>query len=134
LEKIISVCENKDFRRIYGRGKTVVKPQIVLYYLKSGKPVTRIGVTTSKKIGNAVMRNRSRRIIKAAVRELYPKINKGYDLIIVARGRTPYLKSTEICSVLSGILKDAHLVKTEETEHKRIVKNEKDFSVYNKIL
>ena len=51
-----------------------------------------MGITTGKKIGNAVKRNRARRIIREAVRALLPEMRSGFDIILVARGKTPYLK------------------------------------------
>lgn len=81
-------------------------PQIVIYISKNRLNTLRVGITTSKKIGNAVMRNRSRRIIREAFRELAPNIRRGYDLILVARGKTPYIKSTDIKKQLTK-----HLIK-----------------------
>ncbi len=60
----------------------------------------RFGMTTSKKIGNAVKRNRSRRIMREAFLSLLPHLKRGYDIVLVARGRTPYLKSDDILSEL----------------------------------
>lgn len=50
--------ENKDFRRLYHRGKSYVSPVLVTYVMKNRKAGLRIGFTTSKKIGIAVQRNR----------------------------------------------------------------------------
>ncbi len=96
MEKLIPICENRDYRRIYARGKSIVTPQIVIYISKNRLGTLRVGVTTSKKIGNAVMRNRSRRIIREAFRQISPNIKRGFDIILVARGKTPYLKSTDV--------------------------------------
>ncbi|MCI8360404.1 MAG: ribonuclease P protein component [Clostridiales bacterium] len=87
---------NKDFRRLYGRGKSRVHPALVTYVMKNRAGYCRIGVTTSKKIGCAVERNRARRVITAAWRELCPLISGGYDLVFVARARTPGVKSSEL--------------------------------------
>lgn len=110
MEKLIPLCENRDFRRIYSRGKTIVTPQIVIYISKNRTREVRLGITTSKKIGNAVKRNRSRRIIREAFRIVAPKIKRGNDLIIVARGKTPYLKSTDIQKQLEIQLKKAGIL------------------------
>ena len=48
--------ENKDFRRLYHRGKSYVSPVLVTYVMKNRKAGLRIGFTTSKKIGIAVQR------------------------------------------------------------------------------
>ena len=64
--------------------------------LKNRRGLVRVGITTSKKIGNAVQRNRSRRVIREAFRQLAPQVRPGVDLVFVARGKTPHVKSTEV--------------------------------------
>lgn len=108
--KLNSICENRDYKRIYSRGKSIVTPQLVIYISKNRQKNLRVGITTGKKIGNAVLRNRARRIIREAVRELSPRIKPGNDLVFVARGKTPYLKSTDITAVLLKQLKSAGLL------------------------
>jgi ribonuclease P protein component len=108
---ILSLSENKDFRRIYARGKSFVAPVLVTYVLKNRTNNVRVGITTSKKIGNAVKRNRSRRVIRAAYREIAPSVKDGYDLIFVARTRTPFVKSTDLVKIVSSQLKQAGVLK-----------------------
>ena len=103
----LPIKENKDFRRIYAKGKSFVAPVVVTYVLKNRSKNVRVGITTSKKIGNAVKRNRARRVIREAFRILAPDVKPGYDFILVARGKTPYVKSTDIVRVLSAQLKKA---------------------------
>lgn len=91
---------NKEFRRLYGRGKSAVGPVLVTYVLKNRLGYTRIGITTGKKIGCAVQRNRARRVILAAWRALLPDINGGYDIVFVARGKTPYVKSNDVLTCM----------------------------------
>ena len=86
---------NSDFRRVYARGKVYTDPALVTYVLKNRAGICRIGITASKKIGNAVQRNRARRVIRAAT-EMLPGIAGGYDIVFVARTKTIRKKSTEI--------------------------------------
>lgn len=95
-QQMISICQNHDFRRVYSRGKSYVTPAVVIYVLKNRTGRVRFGITTSKKIGNAVLRNRSRRIIKEAWRQIFPFVRPGCDYIFVARGKTPYLKMQDV--------------------------------------
>lgn len=95
---------NKDFRRLYGRGKTQVSPYLVTYYIKNRNGEINVGITTGKKLGNAVNRNRARRIIGAALRENLPHIKLGYDFVFVARNRILSVKSTVISEVLKNQL------------------------------
>ena len=96
MEKLVPICRNNDFRRIYARGKSYVSPLVVVYALKNRTKNVRVGITTSKKVGNAVQRNRSRRVIREAFRALAPRVRPGFDLVLVARGKTPYVKSTDV--------------------------------------
>ena len=107
MEKLVPICRNNDFRRIYARGKSYVSPLVVVYALKNRTKNVRVGITTSKKVGNAVQRNRSRRVIREAFRALAPRVRPGFDLVLVARGKTPYVKSTEVLRHMERQLKAA---------------------------
>ena len=107
MEKLVTICRNNDFRRIYARGKSYVTPLVVVYVLKNRTKNVRVGITTSKKIGNAVERNRCKRVIRAAYRSLLPEINGNYDFVFVARSKTKFKKSTEIQGIMSAMLQKA---------------------------
>lgn len=93
------IKENRDFRRIYNRGKSAVANEFVLYAC-GGKPgKVRLGITVSKKIGSAVRRNRAKRVITAAFRECAKDIPQG-DFVIVARSRILRAKSTRVAEIL----------------------------------
>ena len=107
---------NSDFRRLYNRGKAVTDPALVIYYSKNRAGICRIGITTSKKIGNAVERNRSRRVIKEAFRKVCPDVLPCYDIVMVARSKTKYVKSTRIEDIMRNIFQQEGMLKTEIEE------------------
>lgn len=92
--------ENRDFKRLYGRGKSIVGPALVTYVMRNRAGYCRIGITASKKIANAVGRNRIRRIIRAAFRQCSPMIADGYDIVFVARTRTLSLSIDEMYEIM----------------------------------
>ena len=94
--KYTTITSNRDFQRIYRRGRSFVSPVLVTYALKNKNNNLRIGITTSKKVGKAVRRNRSRRVIRAAFYDLGADQSAPYDIIFVARTRTAYVKSQEV--------------------------------------
>ena len=97
-EKIVL---NKDFKRVYGRGQSYVSPVLVSYVLKNKTGKLRYGITTGKKIGGAVERNRARRVIAAAFRDCAQNIEcSGVDIVFVARTRTVSSKSTDLTQVM----------------------------------
>lgn len=97
--------ENKDFRRLYYRGESKASDCLVTYAMKRRGRGCRYGITTSKKIGNAVARNRSRRVIRAAYRILEPQINGSWDFVFVARGKTAEVKMQSVLRQMEKHLK-----------------------------
>lgn len=116
LQNYVSLNLNKDFQRLYYRGKSVAKPALVVYATKNRAGICRIGITTGKKIGNAVERNRSRRIIRAAFQSVLKsgRINGNWDIVFVARTRTKFQKSTQIERAMLAAFSELKI--TEEKE------------------
>ena len=102
--KTLSIKRNNDFLRIYRRGKSVADSHVICYVSPNRLGKVRLGLTTSKKIGNAVARNRARRVLRAAFREVYPMIKPGFDIILVARTKTTFTKSTALTPILTAHL------------------------------
>ncbi len=111
MRAYLTLKENRQFQRAYKRGKSFVSPCLVSYVIKNNTNNLQIGITTSKKIGKAVQRNRCRRIIRAAFFELKPQIKDGYDIVFVARAKTPFVKSTDILSAMKNHLQQAKVLK-----------------------
>ena len=111
MEEYVSINLNRDFQRAYAKGKSFVSPVLVTYVLKNRKHALRIGITTSKKTGNAVRRNRSRRIIREAFRTMPREIKSGFDLVFVARAKTTKMKSTDPRCGMMQQLKSAGVLK-----------------------
>lgn len=111
MKRTVTIKSNCDFRRIYGRGKSFQSPALVSYVMKNRAGICRIGITTSKKIGNAVERNRCRRVIRAAYASLEDRISGNFDIIFVARGRTKYIKSGPLAEIMLSQLQSAGVIK-----------------------
>ena len=109
MKKFYKIKTNRDFHRIYNRGKNYVAPTIVTYVRHRKGDGVHLGITASKKIGGAVQRNRAKRVITAAFRECLPNIVGGCEFIIVARTRILGAKSTEVASILKKQLKAAQV-------------------------
>lgn len=109
-----TVKSNSDFRRAYARGKSYPDPALVTTVIKNRAGVSRIGITTGKKIGGAVQRNRARRVIRAAFAEIGGGVKPGYDIIFIARSKTCFVKSTQLVPVMRRHLTAAGLLSGEE--------------------
>ena len=100
--------DNRNYRYVYRRGKSYPSKNLVLIHLKGRDQ--KFGFSVSSKVGNAVTRNRARRVLRAALYEVLPPDVGGYDLVLVARGQTPRLKSTQVAKTLERQLRAAGLV------------------------
>ncbi len=101
--------QNWEFHRAYNRGTSLVSPEFVLYVTKGKKGLLRLGITTGKKIGTAVSRNRAKRIITAAFDVCAPHIPIGHDCVVVARTRILNKKSNIVAASMMRLLKKQEL-------------------------
>lgn len=111
MSEMITLNENRDFRRLYSRGRSFASPLLVTYVMKNRTGNVRIGITTGKKMGKAVLRSRARRVIREAYRELSDDLKPGFDLVFVARSKTPFVKSYDILRAMKKELKDAGVLR-----------------------
>lgn len=87
MKHTISLKLNRDFRRLYAKGKSAVSPYFAVYYRKNRLNFNRLGITVGGKLGNAVTRNRLRRRIKEIYRTNETRFLAGYDIVVVGRTR-----------------------------------------------
>ena len=90
-----SLVLNTQFKKLYRKGKSSVLPSVVVYAKPNGLKHNRLGITVSKKLGKAVIRNRAKRRLREVFRLTSAQMAQGYDFVLVARGRTatcPYDK------------------------------------------
>lgn len=88
VKATVTLKENRDFRRLYRKGATAVDRCMVLYCRRNRLGRNRYGFTVSTKLGKAVVRNRARRRLREVVRLEEGKLTPGWDIVVVARGRT----------------------------------------------
>ena len=88
MKRSVTIKENYEFRRLYSKGTCAVTPSVVVYCRKNNRPGNRLGVTVSTKLGHAVVRNRARRRLRELFRLSQAQMPQGYDILLVARGKT----------------------------------------------
>ncbi len=107
---LVSLKENREFGRIYRKGKSIAGDCLVLYYRKNNLGINRLGLTVSKKVGKAVVRNRIRRRIKENLRLLEDQLPLSYDFVIVARVKAAGSDYHKIGSCLRYLLRKSSLL------------------------
>lgn len=101
LKIYTTIKKNLEFKKIYYNAPYKIGFLTVIYYKKNKDKSLNLGITVSKKVGNAVKRNRVRRIILAAYKEFDKTENlEGFSLIIVARKNSVDKKMWDILKEL----------------------------------
>jgi len=106
------LCKNEQFQAVYRRGKSFANRLLVMYVLPNNCDIRRVGVAAGKKLGNAVMRNRVKRLLREAYRLHQHEFVNGIDLILV--GRRPLVQANltqTVEALLSVAAKAGILVK-----------------------
>ncbi len=85
MQRQFRLRRGEDFAGVREHGKTYHHRLMSLSVRANNLAFNRYGFITSKRLGNAVTRNRARRILREAARQLHPQLNPGYDIVIVAR-------------------------------------------------
>ena len=91
-----SLKNNYEFRRLYNKGKSAAALNVVVYCRKNRKPYNQVGFTVGTKVGKAVTRNLIRRRLREVYRRNEESFSAGWDIVIVARTRSPLATYSEL--------------------------------------
>lgn len=104
MKKNEIIKNNSHFQRLYKKGKSLVSPCLVCYIKKRNDSKVLVGITVSKKVGGAVERNRAKRVLRVAANEMKKKGLSGAEMLLVARSKTPFVKSNRVACELFDLL------------------------------
>ena len=91
MKRTNRIRKNNDFKRIINNRNLIKSNEFNVYYCNNNLSLTRIGISVSSKIANAVMRNRIKRQIKSFINDLMT-LDKNIDIVIIVR--EDYKKNT----------------------------------------
>lgn len=117
MKKKFRIKKNEDFQQVFRKGVSFANRQFVVYILeKENQDYLRIGLSVSKKIGNAVMRNQIKRYIRQTFLELNGDIKEGYDYVIIARKPTSEMDFFQVKKSLIHVLKRGSAIKSTKNK------------------
>ncbi|MEG0829524.1 MAG: ribonuclease P protein component [Anaerovoracaceae bacterium] len=101
----------KDFSTIYNKGKSIGERYVVVFYRRNNLSYNRISFLASKKIGNSVIRNRARRLMKESYRQIFHLFGVGYDIIFIGRKTIIDSKCADVKKSMEAAAKKAKIIK-----------------------
>ncbi|GGJ64763.1 ribonuclease P protein component [Anoxybacillus voinovskiensis] len=108
MKKKYRIKKNKEFQQVFQQGKSMANRQFVVYVFdRPEQPFFRLGLSVSKKIGKAVVRNQVKRYIRQVFLELREQIAPGKDYVVIARIPTSEMNYAEVKKSLIHVLKKA---------------------------
>ncbi|MFS9093656.1 ribonuclease P protein component [Streptococcus sp. Marseille-Q3533] len=119
MRKSFRVKKEKDFNAIFQEGKSVANRKFVVYRLENSEQHFRVGLSVSKKLGNAVTRNQIKRRIRHVLITHKDQIIENLDFVVIARKGVEEMNYTEIEKNLLHVLKLANIYQEgNESEEK----------------
>jgi ribonuclease P protein component len=101
----VTLRRPRDFEALQREGAVRADPLLVVRARRTDLDVTRIGLSIGRRVGGAVVRNRTRRRMRAVLRSLAPDVRVGWDILLIAR---PSIASADQRALTAAIVRVLH--------------------------
>ena len=106
-----SLKSNRDFKNVYGNGRSYANRYLVMYVLENHLEKNRLGISVSKKVGNSVVRHHVTRLVRESYRLHEEMFNSGLDIVVIARKSADEISYREAESALLHLGGLQHILK-----------------------
>jgi ribonuclease P protein component len=110
MKKRLRLRRAKDFERLRQAGRVYRHPLLMISLAPNGLPHNRYGFIITRRLGNAVARNRVRRLLREILRRMHPQLRQGYDAVIIARPEATGQPMPVIQQSISEVLRSAAML------------------------
>jgi ribonuclease P protein component len=110
VQRRFRLTRSDDFKRVRRTGKSYADPLVVLKVSPNPEGRLQVGIAAGRSVGNAVRRNRAKRLLREGLRPLLPLLAAGWDLVLIARPGLPAASLTQARAALEPLLRRAGLM------------------------
>jgi ribonuclease P protein component len=114
VQRKFRLTRSEDFQRVRRKGKSYAHPLVVLIAEASETAGVRVGITAGRNVGNAIHRNRAKRLLREAMRPILPTLASAWDLMLVARPGLSKASLDQTRAALASLLRRAGLTSVDE--------------------
>ena len=116
MQSKFRLTRSEDFKRVRRIGKSYAHPLVVLVIQANNTSThVRVGVAAGRTTGNAVHRNRAKRLLREAMRPMLASLASGWDLILIARPGLVTATLEDTCLALRSLLQRAQILPADES-------------------
>ena len=110
MNRNFRLTQSTDFKRVRRSGKSYAHPFVVLVVSQTHGEKTHVAITAGQSVGDAVHRNRAKRLLREAIRPLLSKLKPGWNVILISRKQILETKLPEIHNSLEQLFSKANLI------------------------
>ena len=112
MNSALRLRRQADFEHVRRAGKVYRHPVLLISVCANALPHNRYGIVAGKRLGIAVARNRCKRRLRAALRQMHDTLRQGFDIIVVARRNLIGQPFAGLLRILSKLFMQAQLIET----------------------
>ena len=110
MQRRYRLRSRERFQEVRRTGKSRKDRLAILVFLRNDLPYSRFGFTASRRVGNAVQRNRAKRLLRESVRLRFKTIKPGWDMVFIARPAIVKQPFQQVDAACERLLKKAHML------------------------
>jgi len=107
VQRKYRLTRSDDFKRVRRYGKSYADPLVVLIVQPNATSNLQVGIAAGRSVGNAVQRNRAKRVLREALRPILPMLASGWDLVLIARPGLVPASLDQIRAAIQSLLRRA---------------------------
>jgi ribonuclease P protein component len=116
MERRLRLRRAQDFARLRHEGTTTQNRYMLMSRMPNGLTHNRYGLVTSGRVGGAVLRNRTRRLLRESIRALNPQLRTGFDVVLVVRQPLVQQPFDAVTRIVTEMFRQSNLMLVESSE------------------